>query len=168
MLKISGMALIVLCCSMMGFLKAATLSNRVIMLENVIRLYQYLHDRLKFLQPSVNSLIEQASSSQEFSNIEFLSVCNVMMNAGKSFPESWRESVYSIDTILDVKDIDIIQNISNTLGMTDIESQLAALGYDKARLGSNLEEARDYAAKHKKMYQTLGVLSGLLIAIFIA
>lgn len=137
------------------------------MLETVIRLYGYLHDRLKYLQPSVNSLIEQAADSPEFEELKFLSCCLEYMRQGKDFSESWSLALSNSKTILSDDITQIIYNISNTLGTTDLESQLSAIVYDRSRLEQRLIEARDYAEKHKKLYQTLGVLSGLGLAVLI-
>lgn len=138
------------------------------MLENVIRFYGYMHDRLKYLQPSVNSLIEQAANTREFEDLKFLPYCREKMREGKDFPESWRSSVYSVDIVLSEDITKIILNISNILGTADLDSQLAAITYDRSRLEQRLTEARDYADKHRKLYQTLGVLSGLWLVILIA
>lgn len=138
------------------------------MLETVIRFYGYLHDRLKYLQPSVNSLIEQAVCSKEFDGLIFLPYCLKYMRQGKDFSESWGLAIYNSDTVLSEDITQIIHNISNTLGTSDLESQLSAILYDRSRLEQRLIEARNYAEKHKKLYQTLGVLSGLGLAVLIA
>lgn len=151
----------------MGISKASALSDQVIMLETVIRFYGYLHDRLKYMQPSVKSLIEQAANSQEFTELKFLAYCYEKMQEGIDFSESWNSAIYDQSVFSD-NITKIIQNISNTLGTSDLESQLAAISYDRSKLEQRLIEAREYAEKHKKLYQTMGVLSGLGLAVFIA
>lgn len=151
---------------MMGISKASELAKRVTAIETLIRFYGYLHDRLKYLQPSVSSLIEQAAGSREFEELEFISRCHEKMINGKDFAESW-ESAVNCNTIYSYNVTQIIINIANTLGTSDLESQLEAIEYDKSRLEQRLIEVRDYAEKHKKLYQTLGVVSGLGLSIFI-
>ncbi len=127
-----------------------------------------MRDRLKYLQPSIDSLIAQAASSMEFSSLKFLMLCREKMSNGIGFAEAWRKSVNSDNTDICKDTTEIIVNLSETLGRCDLDSQLAALEYGIVILESRLQDAREYAAKHKKLYRALGVLSGLAIAILIA
>lgn len=147
---------------------ASGLSKRVLILENLIRLYRFLHDRLKYLQPSVSSLISQAAANGEFAQLAFLGVCRDEMQAGNTFPESWRIAVEKEKNNLGANAAAIVATLAEVLGAADLESQLAALQYGVSLLESRLEEARSYAAKHKKLYQTLGILAGLGLAVIIA
>lgn len=152
---------------MTGIWSSSGLSRRVSMLENTIRLYQYLRDRLKYLRPSIASLIGQAASSGEFPDLEFLHVCDEKMKNGMNFPESWTSSVSGDTARLGGEAARVVAGLSNVLGRSDLESQLSAIDCGIAMLEARLVDAREYAAKHKKMYQTLGVLAGLGLAVFI-
>lgn len=152
---------------MTGIWAAAGLSKRVLTLENTIRLYQYLRDRLKFLRPSVASLINQADGSGEFADLKFLSACNERMKNGMNFPESWTMSVHEYTDLLGREVAPVISGLSNVLGKSDLESQISAIDHGISMLETRLFNAREYTAKHKKLYQTLGVLAGLGLAVFI-
>lgn len=168
MIKITGLALIVLCCSTAGIWAASGLSKRVSTLEIVIRLYQYLRDSLKYLRPSVTMLIGRAAGEAEFSGLGFLRGCDEKMRSGKNFPESWREAISEDIATMGKEDAPIVLSLAGVLGASDLDSQLAALEHGMALLEARLGEAREYASKHKKLYRTLGVLAGLMVAIVIA
>lgn len=114
------------------------------------------------------SLIGRAAGAAEFSNLTFLLICEAKMQAGENFPESWREAVAEDASMLGKEAAPIVSQLAGVLGASDLESQLAALDHGIALLESRLREAREYARIHKKLYRTLGVLTGLMIAIVIA
>lgn len=152
---------------MTGASKASGLSKRVITLEYVIRLYQFMHDRLKYMRPSIDSLVNQAASAEEFAKLGFLAECGEKMRTGESFSESWRESVSRNANALGKQSAAIVADLSGILGRSDLESQLAALEYGKSMLETRLVEAREYASRHGRLYRTLGVLAGLGLAVLI-
>lgn len=152
---------------MTGIFAASGLLKRVLTLETVIRLYQYLYDRLKFLQPSVGSLISQAAVCAEFKDLTFLPACGESLRRGESFPESWKTAVEAFPE-LKREEKTVMLSLGDILGASDLESQLSAIEYGKALLETRLETAREYAGKHKKLYRTLGILAGLGIAILFA
>lgn len=168
MIKICGMALVVLCCSMAGISAASGLSRRVAAIENIIRLCQHLRDRLKYMRPSVAMLVGQAAASPEFEELEFLSQCDRRMREGEIFAESWRSSVRGSSALIGRDAADIVGSLADVLGASDLESQLSALDYGIATLESRLCDAREYSARHQKLYRTLGVLAGFGIAVFMA
>lgn len=149
---------------MTGTLAASGLSKHVLLLENTIRLCQYLYDRLKFLRPGVRALIRQAAAADEFRELTFLKVCAEKVEAGGDFPICWKEAVAAF-WIFDREESKIVQSLGGVLGASDLESQLSALEYARELLEARILAVRDYAAKHKKLYRTLGVLSGLGIAV---
>lgn len=111
-------------------------------------------------------MIHQAATSEEFVDLRFLSACDEKMINGVSFPESWASSVSEDMASLGKEASPIISGLSNVLGRSDLESQLSAIDYGIAMLEARLLDAREYASRHKKLYQTLGVLAGLGLAVF--
>jgi stage III sporulation protein AB len=62
----------------------------------------------------------------------------------------------------------VITGLGQVLGASDLESQLAAIDYGISLLEARLADARGHAAARGKLYDTLGVLAGLGVAVLIA
>jgi stage III sporulation protein AB len=144
------------------------LRTRVALLEETIRLYRYLRDRLKYLRPSVSALIDAAASSEEFKSLGFLAACDARMKAGEGFEDSWIISVEEQAKALGGPVAQVVAGLGQVLGASDLESQLAAIDYGMALLEARLAAAREHAAARVKLYDTLGVLAGLGVAVLIA
>ena len=162
------MLLIILSASMVGSHFAKRLIERVSALECALRLYRYLHDRLKFLQPGVISLIDAAVQSGEFEKLSFLRECRENMKDSGDFADSWKKALENNTSSLGREASAVMASLSGVLGKTDLESQLAAIDYGAALLEKRLENAREYAKKHQRLYRTLGVLAGALVVALIA
>jgi stage III sporulation protein AB len=138
------------------------------LIEESIRLYRYLRDRLKFLRPSVSTLIGTAASSGEFASLGFLGDCDARLSAGEGFCESWRTSVEAWAPALGKTAAPVIAGLGGVLGQSDLESQISAIDYGAAVLEDRLLAAREDAARYNRLYSALGVLAGLGIAIILA
>jgi stage III sporulation protein AB len=140
----------------------------VALLEETIRLYRYLRDRLKYLRPSVPALIDAAAGTEDFKSLAFLAACDARMKAGEGFAESWRVSVEEQERELGGPVAQAIAGLGQVLGASDLESQLAAMDYGISLLEARLAAAREHAAARGKLYGTLGVLAGFGVAILFA
>jgi len=152
---------------MIGARFAGALTEKVSTLECVIRLYRYLHDRLKYMQPGVMPLIDAAVSSGEFEKLRFLRECRDNMKDSGDFSESWRKAVGNNAFSLGKEAVAVMASLSGVLGKTDLESQLAAIDYGASLLEKRLESAREYARRHQRLYRTLGVLAGALVVVLL-
>jgi len=164
-MKLFGLLLVVLCSAMTGIYMASGLSKRVGAIENSISLLGMLCDRLRFLQPSMNQLIGAMASMEQFSATGYLVRCRDLLREGHPFPESWQRAVHESTPEIGKAQAAILLPLGEVLGSTDLDSQLAALGHARALLENRLADARSYRDRHAKMYQSLGVLCGLAIAI---
>ena len=152
---------------MIGAGLARALTERVSMLERTIRLYRWLHDRLKYMQPSVMALIDAAYRSGEFKQLRFLTECHKNMKDSGDFSESWRHAVENSTGAVGEEAAAAMASLSDVLGKTDLESQLAAIDYGSKLLEQRLQNTREYAKRHQRLYRTLGVLAGALVAVLI-
>ena len=65
------------------------------------------------------------------------------------------------------EDITILKNLSKLLGQTDVEGQISQIEVVNQFLNSQLENANEERRKNEKMYRTLGIVTGLTIAIIL-
>lgn len=146
---------------------AETLTERVSTLESVIRLYRFMHDRLRYIQPGVLPLINAAAASKEFQRLRFLKECRDQVENGEDFDINWKIAVKNDSAALGKEAASVVASLSDVLGKTDLESQLAAINYGAELLEQRLLSAREYAARHQRLYRTLGVLAGVLVVVLI-
>jgi stage III sporulation protein AB len=137
----------------------------VLAIEATLSLLGQISDRLRYLQPSVYSLLEYLCGNQQFEKLGYPTRCRALIREGKSFPESWRQAVGESAKILGAEEAEILAALADVLGCADLESQLAAIAYTRELLQGKLEEARTREKTYGKLYRTLGVLSGVAIVI---
>lgn len=68
---------------------------------------------------------------------------------------------------LDKADIHILKSFFSTLGISNKENQLKSIIHTKSKLNIQLESAKACCIKNQRMYQSFGILSGLLISILL-
>lgn len=146
---------------------ASSLSRRVRMIEGSIALLNHLYERLKYLQPTIFSLMEGAAKLGQFESCPYLNDCCAHMRQGESFSASWKQAVQASADLLGKDEAALLGALGDTLGCTDLDSQLTAIAYTRELLEAKLTAARDYQCTHSKLYRTLGLLTGVGIAIIL-
>ena len=96
-------------------------------------------------------------------------IFNVAANNMKemSAGEAWRKALLISKNNLNKEDVATIQNLSRLLGQTDIEGQISEVEVVNNFLTVQLENASEERRKNEKMYRTLGLVTGLTIAIIL-
>ena len=96
-------------------------------------------------------------------------IFNVAANNMKemSAGEAWRKALLISKNNLNKEDVATIQNLSRLLGQTDIEGQISEVEVVNDFLTVQLENASEERRKNEKMYRTLGLVTGLTIAIIL-
>ena len=62
---------------------------------------------------------------------------------------------------------DILKKLGKLLGQTDVEGQISEIEVVTKFLDTQLSNAEEERNKNEKMYRTLGIVSGLTIAIIL-
>lgn len=146
---------------------ASGLSKRVRAIEDAILLIDHLYDRLRYLQPTVASLVYEASGTTSLQRCRYLAECKLSLESGHGFTNSWKDAVKKSPGSLELQEIELISALGDVLGSTDLDSQLQNLAWTREQLEHILSDARAYRDKHHKLYSSLGVLSGIAVAIIL-
>lgn len=85
----------------------------------------------------------------------------------KPAKEAWEHSIEIAQTDLTSDDINVIKDFGKTLGQTDLQGQLSKTKLTLEFLDKQIQEAQIDESKNKKMYKTLGVLTGLGLVIIL-
>lgn len=130
-------------------------------------LLNHFHDRLQYLQPTVWALVDSAGSVEQLRRIDWLSECHRAMEDGIPFPQAWRGALTRDCGALGEEEAALLAALADTLGATDLQSQLTALAYTRSQLEGRLALAREYREKHRRLYNALGALSGAAVMIIL-
>jgi len=96
---------------------------------------------------------------------EFLQLIMNNEQLTMNWREKWAEAVDSFPTLKGEREI--LLSIGNSLGNSDSAGQIAMLELNKELLSARLVEASDAASRKGAMYRSVGVLSGLGLAIIV-
>ena len=146
---------------------ASGLSARLRKLEDCICLLGEMSGRLRYLQPSVHSLVVSLASQQRFEELSFLKECARLMGEGGCFSASWRTALKGKSHALGEEESAILASLGDVLGRSDLESQLLAIALVRDQLEQRISGAREKARTQGSLYRSMGLLGGVAAAIIL-
>ncbi|MBR5227251.1 MAG: stage III sporulation protein AB [Clostridia bacterium] len=166
MVKLILVICVVLLCSILGIKKAKKFENREQIIRESISLFKRVENDIKYTLNALPNAIEIAR--QDFKT-EFK---DVLGNISVSLLDnSYTEEtiIYNVDELKSLKSYDkqILSNGLISLGKTDIETQISLIDNTINTLTEILYEAKDEKMKNTKLYRTIGLVAGMMIAIVI-
>lgn len=143
------------------------LIQRVNELKKVSALIEEIKTSLRFSCPRVDVMIENLAEKGSYSKLLFLISCRERLISGEEFPTAWRESLEDRKNILNLgkDDVSYLISFGETLGTTDIESQVSSCDMYKSLIDENLNSANEKCKKYAKMFTPIGALVGFSAAI---
>lgn len=81
--------------------------------------------------------------------------------------EAWRYSIENSKTNMKEEDLKVLINLEKLLGKTDINGQLSELKLIDTFISKQIEDAKEEQKKNEKLYKSLGIIAGLVIAIIL-
>lgn len=81
--------------------------------------------------------------------------------------EAWKYSLEHVRTNLKAEDKKVLENLENLLGRTSIEGQLSEIELIEQFLEKQIEIAEEERRKNEKLYRSLGIMAGAMIAIIL-
>lgn len=164
--KIILLISIIVASTFIGILFSKKYSNREKELKEIKSALNIFATKIKFTyEPIPNLFLEISNKIGGNVGKIFARASNRMReeNAG----EAWANALTDIKSNLLEEDITILKNLGRLLGQTDIEGQISEIEVVIQFLNTQLENARQERTKNEKMYRTLGIVSGLTIAIIL-
>ena len=152
---------------MMGMFAASSLSVRLRRLEACVCLLSELSGRLKYLQPTVQSLVVGLAAQERFGELRFLKLCAAQMEEGADFSGCWRQSLKREEQSLGREEAALMASLGDVLGRSDLESQLSAISLTGEQFAQRMEIRRERAKKQEGLYRSMGVLGGVAAAIIL-
>lgn len=170
-LKFAGCLFCLGAAAMIGFLKAEELKTRVKRLEDLKRMMMYLEGEFRFHRATLSEAFENVSVRMEEPFAGFLKETAEKMAEGKkgSFDEVWEEmSEMLLRTEgFQKEDKQLLELLRSSLGYLDLTMQLETLKLVAAQTENALCKARERLEARGKLYRTMGVTVGALLALLI-
>lgn len=158
-----GLALIVFCFSLAGFGLTGRLSRRVRLLEQGRLSVQKLRYELLLSKASSLRVLQtvQRKAGGEFPVPErCIQLCSTM-----PFPAAWQRAVTETLTELSPQEQELFCRVGQILGGSDLHHQEEALLQCEAQLGQQVTAVKERLRTHGRLYNGLGILTGLMVAV---
>lgn len=159
MIKLVGVIAIISCCGSLGVKKSADLRRR----HRELRLLeQMLFDIGTALQYNCSSTAEIVRMLRSGGRMKFFSQLELADLRG-----SLERSEEFRSLAINSAERQIIADVFDSLGSSDLETQLAMIEYNKRRIAAALEECERECRDKCRLYNSLGFLGGIFISILI-
>ena len=169
MIQWVGAGCIILATSLWGWRAAWAEENRLMQLSDLEKSITLLKSEISFaLRPLSDALLAiserqngmigtfLADAGNRLASLDYGGAC-----------EAWDASIAGVlpGTTLNPEDIAALEDFGHTLGYLDRQAQLAACDLLLEYLGRSYQEGFEKANKNKRVYKSLGLLSGVLLAV---
>lgn len=171
LLKLLGCALIVGSSTLMGFSVAAKYSKRPGELRTLQAALNMLESEIAFSLNSLPDAFDKISRHipENIGQIFAESSSLIRQRTGITAREAWSFAVEKAweSMHLEKQDKEILITFGNSLGRSDRENQLKNIHLACSKLVLEEKKAEEQKQKYEKLYKSLGVLGGLLIALLL-
>lgn len=165
-LKYIDICLIIIVSSYIGFYKSKKFSNRVKNLKDFKSGLSVFKSKIEFTYEPIKDIFEEISKIiyQNNKNI-FKDFCESINDEDVSI--TWNKTVENSNFDLKNEDKEVLRLLGKMLGKTDKTGQISQIDLVDNFLDKQILEAEEEKQKNEKLYKTLGVVCGLVIAIIL-
>lgn len=153
---------------MIGNLYSKRYVSRVAELEKMRSMLNVFKAKIKFTGLTIQEIFNQLYEDNQDNMGEIFKLANEYMN-DKNAKEAWEMALENSkdDNYLSTEDIIALRSLGKMLGNTDIEGQVSQIELSENLLDEKIAEAQEAKKKNTKLYKTLGISTGLAIAIIL-
>lgn len=169
-LKIIGSAILIGATSFIGFSLASECSKRPRALRELQSMLQMLENEISYLSNLLSEAFERIYKGTNFETaILFKESAKYLCINGCTADAAWERAVEENygKLSLNAEDKTILLTFGKMLGNSDLEGQLNNIRLVSSQLKLQEIKAEEMKKKNEKMFRSLGVLSGLAIAIIL-
>lgn len=166
MVKVLLVLCVVILCSIIGIKKAKKFEEREEIIREGITLFKRIENDIKYTLNTLPNAIE--ISRQDFKT-EFKDILGCISVSLLDNSYSEEQVISRIDELKSLKPYDkqVLSNGLLTLGTTDIDTQINLINNTINTLTEILCDAKVEKIKNSKLYRTIGLVTGMMIAIVI-
>lgn len=154
--------------AVIGNLYSRKYVNRVNELEKLKNMLNVFKAKIKFTGLTIQEIFGQIYNDNKDNIGEIFKTANNYME-NRIAKEAWEQALEDCKCKNDLKDEDIdeLKTLGKMLGNTDIEGQVSQIELTENLLEKQIQEAQMEKQKNLKLYKTLGIATGLTIAIIL-
>ena len=170
-LKLIGCILVITASTSAGFLYANSFKNRVNQLNEIQRCLYQLQNEILFTYTPLTEALFNISSKSKYP------IKNIFENASDLLMSDEVSSVYEAiskslnlmkeELSLKKEDIDILLDLSKSLGESDISGQKSVFSLAIENIKKQINNAEDIMKKNVKLFRYLGFTIGAMLVIMI-
>lgn len=165
--KMLGLGLIVLFCTLCGISRASSLKNRTRALKKTLLFLHLLSERLSYTLSPVSDIFMNLSADPLLEGLDFITLCDQKLAGHMPFPQAFHESVECCHCPLDRRDRALLEEIGDVIGASNAANQMEGLALVRANLTEQARAAEEDVNRRARLYASLGLLSGTAIAIML-
>lgn len=150
--------MIIVSCSLFGYLKSASLKKRWESLKRIIYSLHIMENEISYGKNSMDKILEKIGN---MNGLRF----NLPDN--KNSEDAFLSAIDTGELALLKGDLEVVRNFSRTLGKTDSYVQMRNIRNAVGSLEILEDDAKSEYEKFGRMYRSIGVLSGLMLVILL-
>ena len=159
-----GLILLKLCGAMAGMACSGKLRMKLERTEKLCSFLREMGVLMQYQMSTLGELLDTFSNRSVYQEFQFLSQTAAHMQQQTPFVQAWSEQVQA-EKHLSPEVKDVVLELGEELGRTDLEGQLSALSQAHIQLQRFQDTYRVTYQKKGKLYRSLGLLAGLLLAV---
>ncbi|NLD50450.1 MAG: stage III sporulation protein AB [Clostridiaceae bacterium] len=171
LIKLIGSFIVLVSCSVLGFIHSQKFSRRPSELRTLQGLLQMFENEISFLSNVLSdAFLKIHRCSDSLVSLFFMAtVENLRSDAGLNASEAWAMAVEEniSRTSLCKEDKEILVSFGKLLGGSDIDGQIKNIRLTINQLKLQEQKAEELRRKNEGMFKNLGVLGGLAIIIIL-
>lgn len=163
-LKLIIAVLIVGTCGVIGLKKSKKYESREYILREAINLFKGLENEIKYTLATIPNAIESCRMNMKTSLKEIMGAVSYELLQYNSSGENITNEISKLEELTPY-DKQVIASGIIELGKTDVEGQVAVINMTCSTLENQLADSIEDKKKNSKLYKTVGLATGLMIAI---
>jgi len=170
MIKITGMILVLVSSSIIGYLYSLKYKMRKQVLKSLINSINLFKIELVYSRAPINEVLEHVVKTSDYmiKDIFKQTVYLLNLNEGYTAGEAWKKSIEKCNLdYLKKSDKEVLITFGHSLGNTDLYNQEKNFNLVLEKLKHQLDNAEKEGEKNEKLYKNIGFLTGLGIVILL-
>lgn len=170
MLKLAGALMLIGAGALLGWMRAGRLADRPAQIRRLVRLLSQLETEIAFgYTPLPEALARIGRQAAEPLASLFREAAARLERGETAAWEAWQAALDGVweRTAMQQGEKEILLTLGRTLGATDRDDQVRHLRLAAKQLESLEPEAAEAKRKYEKMWKSLGLLGGALVAVIL-
>lgn len=163
-LRLVVAALIVVVCTAIGIKKSKKYESREYILREAVMLFRGIKNEINYTLTPIPNAIESVRQNMKTELKDVMGAVSFELLQYNAKSETVTNEIARL-TELTPYDIQVISNGIVSLGKTDVEGQMNVIAMTCDTLENQLQDSIEAKKKNSKLYKTVGIATGLMIAI---